>query len=57
MVADHHEDECTTAEGVDTVPKRKRWGTPLVIVSAAHGTQAHVTVFTDGTDLGAPYGS
>jgi hypothetical protein len=57
IVADHSEDESTPAGSVETLPKRKRWETPLVIVSDARVTQAHVTVFTDGTDVGVPYGS
>ena len=39
---------------------RKPWTTPLVIVSDARGTEAHVTNFTDGTDTGgnhSQYGS
>lgn len=39
---------------------RKPWTSPLVIVSDARGTEAHVTNFTDGTDTGgnhSQYGS
>jgi hypothetical protein len=39
---------------------RKPWVVPAVIVSDARSTEAHVTVFTDGTSngpLAIPYGS
>jgi hypothetical protein len=39
---------------------RKPWTSPLVIVSEARRTEAHVTLFTDGTDTGgnhSQYGS
>jgi len=46
------------SEGAGNV--RKPWTSPLVIVSDARGTEAHVTNFTDGTDTGgnhSQYGS
>lgn len=59
IVADHSEDKSTPAGSAETPPNRKRWETPLVIVSAARGTQAHVTRFTDGTStpMNIQYGS
>lgn len=51
IVADHREDENIPAGTVETPPTRKHWETPLVIVSAARGTRAHVTAFTDGTSI------
>ena len=37
---------------------RKPWSTPRVIVAAeSQSTEGGNTLFTDGTDLGVPYGS
>lgn len=37
---------------------RKPWSTPLIIVSDAKHTQAHVYTYTDGTSIhGYQYGS
>jgi hypothetical protein len=56
-VSNYSDKQSNAATEVRPAPWRKNWKTPAVIVSTVRTTEGHVTIFTDGTDLGVPYGS